>query len=1065
MKLLLYMHSDRQKLVTIYGTSIMIGRSPQNTLVLDEPGIEMHHACLRYEKGTWQLQNLADPATVVINDQPVTTGEISPGTIIHIAGIAIQVVSTDVAYEEDTRIHVPVHVQKGEVAPKEGLVPCPACGYLSRADSRFCPQCGAAVYGLTRQPLMAYKVSGAYMLARLALLCAICGPLLLGVGWLAGIILGILVIARARRIPTPEWDVKTAWKAVGISCGWIVVIGIISSMVSWRIYTDRIIAQNEIQVKKLLNEITVTEWYVKFSEMLDADKDTISEYATVPELVAAGYHRFPEDFDDTAVHNGYLVTMRQSDENDFVCTAVPQHYGITGRNTYWIDSGGYLYHADLKGKDFSGKPDATIERTRESLLRRAGDELAYDLLQAAETAYEKKAYKVCYRIITTIRNMFPHTPAAQKLDPLEKNTEPILAEMKAKELFIHAQQKILDGHIDAALETLRVIANLYKKTSVYAEAGEKIKVLAEEGAARTIRQAGTYEKQGNFDKALALLRDVYRKYPEASVDTALTNRIVRYLDQIQKNREKEAQNLFAEARELETGGDYITALPIYLSIKNRFPDTHAARDISHEISRASRAVDEIHAGTLVKTLSRQSLVSNAAMILTEIDLLERKYGNTRIVAEHSNMLAATKQQCQAYVYIDMAREHYKAGNYRPAMINIELAMIEDPVVGVTMKNELGDCYLYAGDEAYRKNDYKTAYDHYRKYLELDPGNVLPDRDKMNVCHYYLAGKEFQQGQYNSAEEHLRACAAAYGEDIEYNYLYSQVAMNTFNWPDALHRLEIVIDTDPGFKEDIMEHAVFCAYNHSLSNEEAVCRNASSDDDLRKLMTRYGVQLPVDPGTGSRRDRPVADLVDSMCSLISSLRSQAEAMSHESGEKRKSIAARMLSTHHKFVPLYVEYCQKIDDDMAAKQAMYQQLQHIMSRLRAVYYELRKLNRKEETREQTTLRVSVARKVKHLREAVKQYNLYVKLRQYQYQRGELYLKAVADDDTPDLRSEYYYKTLLDDVRTVFRSQKLEQYGIKFLKNFSQSYVIAPVMRGENYPVLPDTLLARWQNAGSW
>lgn len=1061
MKLLVYMHSDRQKLVTVCGTSIMIGRSPQNTLVLDEPDVMMHHACLRYEKGTWLLQNLADPGSLIIDNHPVTVEQVSAGMIIHIAGIVIQVVSTDVAYEKDARIHVPVHVQKGEVAPKEGLVSCPACGYLVRTGSRFCPQCGAAVYGLAVQPLVAYKVSGAYMMARLALLCAICGPLLLGIGWLAGIILGILVIARARRVPTPEWDVKTAWKAVGISCGWIVVIGIISGMVSWRVYTNSIITRNEIQVKKLLNEIAITEWYVKFSELLDVDKDTISEYATVPELVAAGYHRFTEDFDDTAVHNGYLITMRQSDENDFVCTAVPRHYGITGRNTFWIDSGGYLYYADLRGKDFSGKPDATIEHMRESLLRRAGNELAYDLLQAAETAYEKKTYETCYRIITTIRDMFPHTPAAQKLDPLEKNTRPILAEMKAKELHGIAREKIRAGHIDAPLETLRVIATLYQQTSVAAEANEKIKILAEKGAARTIREAGTYEQQGNFDKALALLRDVYRKYPEASVDTALTNRIVRYLDQIQKNREKEAQNLFAEAREQEANGDYITALPIYLSIKNRFPDTHAARDISNEVSRVSQAVDEIHAGTLVKTLSRQSLVSNAAMILTEIDLLERKYGDTRIVAEHSNMLAATKQQCQAYVYIDMAREQHKSKNYRPAMINIELAMIEDPVVGVTMKKELGDCYLYAGNEAYRKNDYKTAYDYYRKYLELDPGNILPDRDKLHVCHYYLAKKEFQQGQYTLAEEHLRACEPAYGDDIAYNYLYSQAAMNTFNWPEALKRLEIVSDIDPAFKEDIMDHAVFCAYNHSLSNEEVVCRNASSDDDLGKLITRYGIQLPAGRHTGSRRNRPVTDLVDSMCSQIASLRASAESMSHVTGEKRKSIAARMRNTHSKFVPLYVEYCQKIDEDMTAKRAIYRQLQQIMSRLRAVYYELRKVKKEHKTREQTMLYISVARKVKYLREAVMNYNLYIKMRQYQFQRGEMYLKAIADDDTPDLRSEYYYKTILDDVRTVFRSQKLEQYGNKFLKNFSQSYAIAPVMRGENYPVLPVTLLARWYN----
>ena len=384
------MNTDRQKLVTVFGTSIMIGRDPQNTLVFDEPGIQLFHACLHNEKGTWVLQNLAEPETVTVDNHPVTAERVTSGSVIHIAGAAIQVVSTNVEYE-DMASHVPAHVQKGEVVQHGEMIACTSCGFPVNSTSRFCPQCGATVYGLAMQPMAAYKVSGAYMLARLALLCAICGPLLLGIGWLAGIILGTLVITRARRIPTAEWDVKTAWKAVTISCGWIVIIGIISGLVSWNVYTDRVITQNEIKVTKLLNEIAITELYVKFSEQLDADSDGISEYAALPELVSAGYHRFPDDFDINAVHHGYFIAMRQSDENNFVCTAVPQHYGISGRNTYWIDSRGYRYHADLRGKDFSAKPDATVEHTRESILRRAGNELAHDLLQAAETAYEKKA--------------------------------------------------------------------------------------------------------------------------------------------------------------------------------------------------------------------------------------------------------------------------------------------------------------------------------------------------------------------------------------------------------------------------------------------------------------------------------------------------------------------------------------------------------------------------------------------------------------------------------------------------------------------------------------------------
>ena len=85
------MNTDRQKLVTVFGTSIMIGRDPQNTLVFDEPGIQLFHACLHNEKGTWVLQNLAEPETVTVDSHPVTAEKVTSGSVIHIAGAATNI--------------------------------------------------------------------------------------------------------------------------------------------------------------------------------------------------------------------------------------------------------------------------------------------------------------------------------------------------------------------------------------------------------------------------------------------------------------------------------------------------------------------------------------------------------------------------------------------------------------------------------------------------------------------------------------------------------------------------------------------------------------------------------------------------------------------------------------------------------------------------------------------------------------------------------------------------------------------------------------------------------------
>ncbi len=71
------------------GSVINLGRSPENTIILDDPRVSRQHAQLRYLGGRYVIFDLNSTGGTFVNQQPVTQSSLFPGDVISLAGVPI----------------------------------------------------------------------------------------------------------------------------------------------------------------------------------------------------------------------------------------------------------------------------------------------------------------------------------------------------------------------------------------------------------------------------------------------------------------------------------------------------------------------------------------------------------------------------------------------------------------------------------------------------------------------------------------------------------------------------------------------------------------------------------------------------------------------------------------------------------------------------------------------------------------------------------------------------------------------------------------------------------------
>jgi pSer/pThr/pTyr-binding forkhead associated (FHA) protein len=66
-----------------------IGRSLENDIVLEDPGVSRRHAQIRWRNGRFVLLDLGSRAGTLVNDRPISEHELTSGDIITLGGAQV----------------------------------------------------------------------------------------------------------------------------------------------------------------------------------------------------------------------------------------------------------------------------------------------------------------------------------------------------------------------------------------------------------------------------------------------------------------------------------------------------------------------------------------------------------------------------------------------------------------------------------------------------------------------------------------------------------------------------------------------------------------------------------------------------------------------------------------------------------------------------------------------------------------------------------------------------------------------------------------------------------------
>ncbi len=1048
MRLVLFPNSSDQRTAEV-DTTVTIGRAEGNGLVIHSEALADYHARLERREDGWAITDLAGRGDVCVDDQPVRSAPLSLGARVRLGPVDMLVIALERQDTDVLRVAPVIETSLVESVAHTARL-CPDCGGPLQEGVRFCPHCGSGA-----QSGGAYSVRGA-VLARIALICALCGPLLLGIGWLLGGILGIVAVLRTRRLGFGRADRRAAWWAVVISLLWVALIGAGAAAYGWRHLAAVRVRWNEDNAEKLMRNVALAQFYVKYAELYDADQDGTGEFVDFGKLARANYHVFDHDLAANPLYHGYYFSMKRADEQGFICTAVPWRYGLDGRRSFWIDERGVLYQADLKGAPFDRSPASMSEQDmRESLLVNAAEEFAGDLAQAAETAFKKGDVARCKRIIETVRRLFPATAAAQRLTTLEQTTDPFLMEFKARELVQRAQDMRSQNLHDQAIELLRTVLRQFPASASAAQAMQQITTLTETQARQAIEQAEMLLATNQAEQALAIMQDIGRRYPEAVAVTALKDRIAQCEMDIMKQLERTASALAAEARTHETAGDFEAAYNLYLTVKNRYGKTSAATGIDDLLDKSRRMIEEQEATRLTDEILALQPETDAARILALVDLLKRGYARTENYKKNERTLLALQQTCRAQTYLASARQQLQDKSYRAALANLELAIAEAPSLAISMDAQLRECYLRLGDSAYENQEYIQALDYYQSYLKLQSTNVQVNAQRLMECSFQVAKIKLQQRDFNDAEKHLIACSSQYGKDPEYNLTYGRVLMNLERWDEAVQRLATALSISSPYTREARLYWVYCQARLAMYEEDVLRTMLADDEDLSRLMRDYGVVfydtgrtnfvLPLPPAKPkSPVAKPFAELTLEMCGNLDALASEAERLTQLDRSRSDQLLAQRTKVRAlaQDLPSQLSVLRaSISADSYRKGKIMEQLRKLRRQVQALNTALNAMQERSRAQEYLRLSSAAATKLAALRKGEESLEQYIGLEEQRRRTVISIVETLVSTLRSATPNASILKSRADDLRTMYASSKETDLAVDGLRALSEAYQILP------------------------
>lgn len=749
-KLVFEPNSDHAQQIDIERDTLTVGEAADNHVCVRGAGVAEHHVRFERRGGKVFVVDLGSGVGTVVDGKPVDRVALRHRSLVQVGDLQI-------LYLEDAIPAVPVVRESSAVtvAREESTavvareVACPNCGSSLPRSATICPHCGmmlpqgggsgvpapSDVY-LRPAPL----ARGVGILPMLSFFFGLFGPLILGIGWLLGIIFGFITLSLIRQRGGFMRDRRYSIWGIGLGFTWLAVL--VVAGVAWFYHREAIrtnalientIRQNEADVAYLIKEIAVTEEFLKSSRAVPLENDG-SGYATLKQLEGLPNPFLPHDtFGQQA--KGYFFTVKAHWGDDFTASAVPLEYGVTGRKTFSIDQTGILRGADIGGKqpwEYNAVlPELEMGR---SVYIEARERIARELLVEAKRMAEEGMFDRSQFILKELQKKYVLTETFKNFENVAKGIE---------QLVINAASR--------------------------------------EG----LDQANALLTENKRADALAKFKQVAAAYPSAVHIDEIKGKISTLESQIAAERNQAAQAKWNQAVQLDKEGKADEALAAYRVFASQFGDTSFLQGQKGHLDAALARIEETKASALFAQLTALDIRSNATQVVSLASQLQGSYPHAPTVKNNITMLQGLQQQGSAFVSAQEGLTFFGEQKFADAVTRLEQAVKLNPSLVKEVTPALEVCYFQVGESLFEANKMVEAAASYEKFLNLTPNPEKLDRSKLKQIYLSVGELHFLNKNYTNAAVYLKRGVEFFGDEPKYYRMYGQTMLRQKKYNDAL----------------------------------------------------------------------------------------------------------------------------------------------------------------------------------------------------------------------------------------------------------------------------------------
>ncbi len=769
------------------GLSCTLGRADANQLQLQSDSVSNYHASIELRGETYWLLDLNSTNGTFINGLPVSEARLHDGDAIRLGEnvqlhftcqadepsvVTLTVEPAAVPISDSTTgtiggTGMVVQTAGSNTAMMPQGVQCPACRTFVPFAVNFCPRCGFNLtqptglgFSMQQQPagfVRPAEHSGGMSVGLLPVLALLCG--LSGIFFPFAIILGLLALGQIRRHGGMESDRKQAIWGLSLGFAWALIALGIGGIYGWRIYQhnreervaeqrvilDKQIAENEINTVTVLKGVARAEKLVKVMRLKDPSQTGKGQYMTLPELAEAGTSFFSRDLGSGQVR-GYRLSIRDAGEASYLAVAEPERYNTTGRRTFTIDQSGVMRFKNADGQSFAQNSEALpVLSDVKSAFDGVDDAIAAEAIAHAKRLAAEGQYEQCQQILDEIALKFAMTGAAQELAAIKKTVDPFILEAQA-------QRKN------------------QKATNAFAT--------------------------GDVKLGIALLKEIIEIYPTYSKISAITDELSQRDTAMLQKMDQEAKALFEQAEVCERDGKPEKALDVYVQIEKNYAATDWAKRVAGLRPTLQKSIREKTAEQLFAQVRDLSITNDYRNIINVIQQLQRGYPDTDYVGANRAAIITLFQKAHAAQYRTLAVEQMAAGKDADALARIEDACLNNPDARPAFRDLLLKLYVRVGRRRMDEGDFREALRLYRSYLALEPEQSELDPALIGKLQFSLARVEFGQGNFNNAAQLLIGARKEFEKEADYNDLFGSVDVALGNYLDALPYFDRAIAAKP-----------------------------------------------------------------------------------------------------------------------------------------------------------------------------------------------------------------------------------------------------------------------------